>query len=242
MRVHLTGDDSAAQFASQLLDVGNGELIASDSGQVTLPFGQAVSCIEELITKVFPALQQQYLNEKWLCERTILAPRNVEVNEINQKLLEMIPGESKTYTAVNNVIDTEEAVHFPPEFLNSLDIPGLPPHNLLLKIGAPIMLLRNLNPPKLCNGTRLSVKRLMNHAVEATILTGKAKGENVFIPKIPLIPSDTPFQFKRLQLPVRLSFAMTINKSQGQSLGVVGLSLGEPVFFHMGSYMLAAPE
>jgi hypothetical protein len=74
-----------------------------------------------------------------------------------------------------------------------------------------------LDPPKLCNGTRLCVKMLMlmTNIIEATILTGSAKGEDVFIPRIPLIPSDTPFDFKRLQCTVRLSFAMTINKAQG---------------------------
>jgi hypothetical protein len=48
---------------------------------------------------------------------------------------------------------------------------------------------------------------------EATILTGSAKGEVVLIPRIPLIPTDMPFEFKRLQFPVPLSFAMSINKT-----------------------------
>jgi ATP-dependent DNA helicase PIF1 len=72
----------------------------------------------------------------------------------------------------------------------------------------------------------------MPNIIEATILTGSAKGENVFIPRIPLIPSDTPFDFKRLQYPVRLSFAMTINKAQGQSLSVAGINLESSCFSH----------
>ena len=45
------------------------------------------------------------------------------------------------------------------------------------------------------------------------------------ITKIPQIPSDYPFNFKRLQFPIRLCFSMTINKSQGLSFKVVGLDL-----------------
>uniref|UniRef100_A0A0L8FYQ1 ATP-dependent DNA helicase n=1 Tax=Octopus bimaculoides TaxID=37653 RepID=A0A0L8FYQ1_OCTBM len=92
------------------------------------------------------------------------------------------------------------------------------------------MLLRNLDSPKLCNGTRITIKKMMPRVLEATILTGKASGEVFFIPRFPLISSDMPFEFKRLQFPVKLSFATTINKAQGQSLEVIGVDLAEPVF------------
>ncbi|XP_046672570.1 ATP-dependent DNA helicase PIF6-like [Homalodisca vitripennis] len=113
----------------------------------------------------------------------------------------------------------------------------MPSHQLLLKVGSPIMMLRNLRPPKLCNGTRLTVKNLHPNIIEATILSGTSAGEDVFIPRIPLIPSDLPFEFKRLQFPVRLAFAMTINKAQGQSLNVAGIHLEPSCFSHGQLYV-----
>ena len=77
----------------------------------------------------------------------------------------------------------------------------------------------------------------MPHVIEVTILTGCAKGEDVFIPRIPLIPTDLPFEFKRIQFPIKLAFAMTINKSQGQSLKVAGIDLQNDCFGHGQLYV-----
>ena len=71
-------------------------------------------------------------------------------------------------------------------------------------------MLRNINQPRLCNGTLLEVKKLLDNVIEATILKGKYKGEDGLIPRIPKVPTDVPFQFKQLQFLVRLAFAMTI--------------------------------
>jgi len=88
-----------------------------------------------------------YLDHNWLCNRAILAARNVDVNEINFHIQQILPGDLMSFKSIDTVIDENEIVNFPTEFLNSLDLPGMPPHNLQLKIDSPIILLRNLNPP-----------------------------------------------------------------------------------------------
>jgi ATP-dependent DNA helicase PIF1 len=78
---------------------------------------------------------------------------------------------------------------------------------------------------------------MVNNIIKATILNGKFKGEDVLLSRIPMIPKDMPFEFKRLQFPVRLAFAMTSNKAQGQSLQVCGQDLKNPCFSHGQLYV-----
>ncbi|XP_022175138.1 uncharacterized protein LOC111037081 [Myzus persicae] len=106
------------------------------------------------------------------------------------------------YRSVNSVLEIDDAVDYRVEFLNSLNTPGFQPHLSTLKIGTPIMLLRNLSPPKLCKETSLRTTSLQKNLKEAQIITGSAKDESVFIPRIPMTPSDYKFQFKRMQLKV----------------------------------------
>jgi ATP-dependent DNA helicase PIF1 len=113
----------------------------------------------------------------------------------------------------------------------------MPPRNLQLKVGSPVILLRNLNPSWLCNGTRLVIKKLMKNVIEAIILNGKFRGENILLPRISIIPTDVPIQFKCLQFPNRLAFAMTINKSQGQTMSVCRLDLSTSCFSHGQLYV-----
>lgn len=240
MRVMLQNDQSGDIFSKQLIDIGNGKFpIDVLTGCITFPesFCQLTQSKAELIQKVFPNVAQNYLFHDWLSERAILAAKNTDVNELNFKIQDDIPGEMRTYKSVDTATNEDDVVNYPPEFLNSLDLPGLPPHNLQLKVGSVVIMLRNINQPKLCNGTRLAIKKLLNNVIEAIILKGKYKGEDVLIPRIPMIPTDVPFEFKRLQFPVRLAFAMTINKSQGQSLSVCGINLENPCFSHGQLYV-----
>lgn len=240
MRVHMLNDRSAEKFSRQLLDIGDGKLqIHPESKDVSFEqdFCRMVTSVKDLIQKVFPNILENYKNHEWLFERAILAPTNEDVHKINYQIQLKIPGSTTKYKSIDTVTKDEEAVHFPTEFLNSLEPAGMPPHILNLKVGSVVMVIRNLNPPFLCNGTRVVIKRLTPNLIEATILGGRHKGTDVFIPRIPMISIDLPFEFKRLQFPVRLAFAFTINKGQGQTLKVAGLDLSKPCFSHGQLYV-----
>jgi hypothetical protein len=84
------------------------------------------------------------------------------------------------------------------------------------------------------------ITSLGDQVLEARVLTGSHAGTIAFIPHISLDSSDTsglPFKLRRRQFPIRIAFAMTINKAQGQSLRVVGLYLPIIVFAHGQLYV-----
>ncbi|GBN07344.1 hypothetical protein AVEN_96606-1 [Araneus ventricosus] len=173
MRVRYFRNETAQHFAHILQQIGEGTFPTDSNGEISFidDFCTQVKTVQELINKLYPDIAENYKKHDWLSERAILAAKNDAVHELNSRIQEMIPGPVTEYRSIDTVVDSNDAVNFPIEFLNSLDPPGMPPHRLHLKIGSVIILLRNLYPPKLCNGTRLSVKRLLTNIIEATILT-----------------------------------------------------------------------
>ncbi|KAG2192402.1 hypothetical protein INT47_012469 [Mucor saturninus] len=230
-------------FAAFLLHVGSG-VVPTTGEPDTLPIPQTMLIpgrnLLHLASAIFPNLIANAENADFLMCRAILTPKNHDVNTINNILLNQFPGEAHEFKSIDEGNNEDDQLAYPIEFLNTIDPGSLPPHSLRLKKGCPIMLLRNLDPKNgLCNGTRLICDSFQRFVIKATIVTGSHAGKVALIPKIKLNLSETvsSINFQRCQFPVRLAFAMTINKSQGQTLDSVGLYLPSPVFGHGQLYV-----
>uniref|UniRef100_A0A0L8GSS3 DNA helicase Pif1-like 2B domain-containing protein n=1 Tax=Octopus bimaculoides TaxID=37653 RepID=A0A0L8GSS3_OCTBM len=192
MRSLLQTGQATTQFSEMLLKIGNGQTTSDDNGYIdTTTIGHTVSSPDDLCSAVYPNLTTEYIEPRLALRQSC----------------------SCTYKC--------SFTHFPTEFLNSQDPPGLPTHEFHLNVGYLFILLRNLNAPTL----------------NAQIITGHGKNETVFILKILLTQTDCPYPMQRLQFPLKFSFAMTINKAKGQSLKVIVLNLRTSYFSHGQLYV-----
>ena len=214
LRVALHNDNSARTFADKLLKIGEDKLESDNDGLISLTrdFCVPVDSLQDLISKVYPDIHNNYLDENWLGDRAILAPTNDVVSNINEEVMEKIPGASDIYKSIDLVINDDESTACPQDFLNAIEASGVPLHELKLKIGVPAILMRNLDPPKLCNDTRLRITKVQQYTITAVIITGCSKGEEIILPRIPIVPTDLPFEFKRLQFPIKFPSIFDHNK------------------------------
>ena len=125
-------------------------------------------------------------------------------------------GEKITYKSIDRVgaVDGEDQnalqLNYPVEFLNSVNLAGLPPHALDLKKHAVVMLIRNLSITRgLCNGTRLVVEDMKPRVIKARIISSSHSGSVHLIPRVTLKTKDTreiPFCMRRRQFPLKLAY------------------------------------
>ena len=211
--------------------------------------------MQQLIDFVFPSLRENVNNPEYgLCERVILTSRVSDALDINTSVMNRMPRSSISMEAFSSdlalddssarISTTRSSALFPPDVLHSLTPSGFPPHELKVMIGAPYVLLRNLNPAAgHSNGTRYIVSGIVagGRLLQARAVTGPAVGRTFLIPRIVFTSTanDYPFILRRKQFPFQPAFAMTIHKAQGQTLQVVGIHVNSPttIFSHGQLYV-----
>ena len=245
MRVEriIANDSGRAQVlrehAKWLLALGNGKLTPVIHDVIEIPQHMVCNDPVELENRVYDNFHSNMTNRDYLEQRAIMSSTNDTIHERNFKFMEKLPGALQISYSRDSCIEENDHTLYDVEFLNRVNVSGLPPHRLPLKVGACVILIKNLDVKKgHCNGTRYIILQLSNSLIKAQKLT---KGPNsiLLIPRIPMISKDSsfPVPFKRVQFPVLGAYYLTINRAQGQTLGRAGLFLPRSVFCHGHLYV-----
>ncbi|XP_072063306.1 uncharacterized protein [Arachis hypogaea] len=239
-------DVELKKFADWILNLGDGLLGDSSDGEsvIRIPekllFNFESPSLHDLVLFVYPDILLHISSADYFKDKSILAPTLDVVTEVNNHVMSLLLGNERVYLSSDTLLNEDghlesELYTMSTESLNALNCSGIPQHKLVLKIGVPVMLLRNIDQSNgLCNGTWMQVRRLGDHVIECVILAGRNVCKVVLIPRMNMIPNNETLliRFIRRQFPIMLCFAMAINKSQGQTLSTVGVYLSRPVFTH----------
>ena len=193
------------------MGIGNGTVGESDDVDITLDIPSDLliptsgDTLGSIVATTYPRLLDSMNDITYFQNRAILAPKNSIVDQINDYVLDLLPGEEKTYLSYDspyskNIDENSFDDIHTPEFLNTITTSGLPNHKLRLKVGVPVILLRNIDQKLgLYNGTRLVITRMGKLVLEGKVIPSSNIGEKVFIPRLSLTPSDVriPFKFQR---------------------------------------------
>jgi len=246
--MHLNTDiQPEADFARWQLDVGQG-MHTDQQSNISLPahFKCRENSMASLISSIYPGISTPNQPSHYFADRTILSCLNSDVDSLNNNALEAFPGPVQLFQSADSVPTSEQhggddpMLNYPVEYLNEINCSGVPLSKLEIKLGCPVIVLKNLDAANgVCNGSRGILRRYRHRVMEVELITGDHAGNKIFVPRIDNYPTDNQvaFKFCRRQFPIRLCFAMTVNKSQGQTVKHVGLDLRRPVFTHGQFYV-----
>ena len=137
------------EHAVFILRVGNGTVahpIGGFEGDVEIPPAKSYTTTDssDLIHEVYGVAAANLGNTKYFAQRAILTPLHVNVRRLNAAFLNFVPGDKNAAARIDAVSADDDAAEWRTEFLNTVDVPSFPSHELELKIGCPNMIMRNI--------------------------------------------------------------------------------------------------
>ncbi|GJR33681.1 DNA helicase [Tanacetum coccineum] len=152
--------EEISAFSSWLLDIGDGRIGENDNDDpldtkwVHIPNKYLIPDHDHALTELIHSIYNHDILQKptatMFADKAIVCPKNETADEINKLILDILPGQSKIYLSADSIIPHANdrgvtEVLYPSEYLNLLNFNGFPRHALELKVGAPIMMLHNID-------------------------------------------------------------------------------------------------
>lgn len=219
-------------YDSILSNVGDGTV-----EQVSVP----ESCIAQNLNDAIDRVFGDDVTADENVGKVILAYTLQQCSIVNDAVFEKIQGDINYSFAADDLSECLQPDCYPCEYVASLAIHGCPPAMLPLKIKARYMIMRNLNPPDVCNGIMAELIRFTRFNCSLKLLSGSGKGSIICLPRCTFYVasevSGLPFNFKRRQFPIMPAYCLSVHKSQGQTLQVIGLVGDSDAFSHGQLYV-----
>ena len=238
--------ENLIDYEKWLLKLGEGKLPAEGNLKSEtinqVPKSMCHDSKEDVVDAVFDDFENNIGNSEYFKSRVVLAALNEIVNEVNDEMVQKLPGELHTFHSIDTVKNVDASTMFPTEYLNILSLSGMPEHELKLKENTVVILLRNMDiKGGHYNGTRYLIKHIGQYRLVLHKLDSKKDDKNkvLILPRIHLRYGGTkfPFELVRLQFPIKIAFALTINRAQGQSAKKCGILLPMNVWTHGQIYV-----